>query len=249
MTHEPSIPFSRPARALVALNAGIAWLGVALTTVISAVGGYRDSVPPAGLYGSHPDGAAGVLSRVADTLSYFTIWSNVVVALSATLLLVRPRDHGLVARVLRLDALLMITITAIVYQVLLAPTADVQGWSLLTDPMLHKVTPVLTVLAWVVAGPRGWVRGRLVPLALAVPLLWIAWMLVRGAITGAYPYDFTNVSALGYGAVARTLAAILVFGLAVASLYWGLDVALGRLARRRRTGVTSPEGRMSGSPS
>ncbi len=181
----------------------------------------------------HPEGAAGVLSRLADTLSYFTIWSNVVVAVSATLLLARPVRTGLVHRVLRLDALLMITITAIVYQVLLAPAAVVVGWSRLTDPILHVVTPLLTVGVWLVFGPRGWVGARTVPLALVVPLAWVAWMLVRGAVVHAYPYGFANVSELGYPAVAATLAVILVVGLVVASVFWGLDVALGR--RRRRS--------------
>lgn len=223
---------STAARAAFAVNAAVAWLGIALTVVISGAGGYADTVPDAGLYGVHPDGAAGVVSRLADTLSYFTIWSNVVVAVSATLLARRPRRDGPVVRVLRLDALLMITVTAIVYQVLLAPSADVVGWSRLTDPILHVVTPALTVLVWLVVGPRGWVSGRLVPLALVVPLTWIGWMLARGAVVGAYPYDFANVATLGYGSVARTLALILVFGLVVASVYWGLDALLTRRSRR-----------------
>lgn len=242
MNHEETTLSSPLRRAAVAVNAGVAWLGIILTVLISAVGGYRDATPDPGLYGVHPAGAAGALSRVADTLSYFTIWSNVVVAPSATLLLLRPHRHDLLARVLRLDALLLITVTAIVYQVLLAPAAVVVGWSRLTDPILHVITPALTVLVWLYVGPRGWVRGRLVPLALTVPLLWIVWMLVRGAVIGAYPYDFTNVTTLGYGSVSRTMALILVFGLVVASAYWGLDVALRRRTVRRGSLDPAPLG-------
>lgn len=222
---------SPTARAAYAVNAGVAWLGVGLTAFFSGMGWYDYPRPDPGLYGIHPEGFAGVVSRLSDTFSYFTIWSNVVVALSATLLLARPVRDTVARRVLRLDALLMITVTAIVYQVLLAPTADVQGWSRLTDPILHVVTPAVTVVVWVVWGPRGWVTGRLVPLALAVPLLWIVWMLARGAVIDAYPYDFTNVADLGYASVALTLAMILVFGLVIAAVYWGVEVALR--SRRR----------------
>lgn len=126
----------------------------------------------------------------------------------------------------------MITVTAIVYQVLLAPTAVVTGWSRLTDPLLHVVTPVLTVLVWVVWGPRGWITRREVPLALVVPLAWIAWMLARGAVVDAYPYDFANVAELGYATVATTLVVILVFGLVVAAVFWGGE----RLLSRRSAG-------------
>lgn len=238
---DTSVSGSRRAHWAFVANAVVAWVGVVLTVMISAANGYALTTPDPGMYGAHPDGAAGVLSRVSDTLSYFTIWSNVVVGISA-ILAARGARGGRLERVLRLDAILMITVTAIVYQVLLAPDADVVGWSRLTDPILHVITPILTVLVWLVFGPRGWVTARVVPWALAVPLAWIGWMLARGAVVGAYPYDFANVTAEGYGSVAIVLALILVFGLVVASVYWGLDVLL------RRRGQASELGGISGAP-
>ncbi|WP_310526494.1 Pr6Pr family membrane protein [Nocardioides sp.] len=228
MTDPTVLEPSPVARTAYAVNAGVAWLGIALTAFFSGMGWYDELKPEPGLYGNHPDGAAGAVARLTDTFSYFTIWSNVVVALSVSLLLTRPWRNTEVRRVLRLDALLMITVTAIVYQVLLAPTAVVSGWSKLTDPILHIVTPAVTIIVWLVWGPRGWITARTVPLALAVPLLWIAWMLARGAVIDAYPYDFANVTELGYASVAVTLAMILVFGLVVATIYWGIEVALRR---------------------
>ena len=228
------------ARTAFALNAGTAWLGVVLTLLVSALDGYADAPVVAGLYGDTAPGAAGTLSRVTDTLSYFTIWSNIVVAVSVTLLLARPLRDTVLLRVLRLSGLLMITVTAIVYQVLLAPTALVVGWSRLTDPLLHVVTPLLTVVVWAVWGPRGWITRREVPLALAIPLLWIVWMMARGAVVHAYPYDFANVEELGYASVAGTLAVILLFGLLVAAAYWGAErLLVRRSATDRPSGHTS----------
>ena len=88
----------------------------------------------------------------------------------------------------------MITITAIVYAVLLAPVTEVVGWSLLTDPILHQVTPIVTVLVWLVFGPRGWITGRTVLAAMVIPIAWIVWVMVRGSITSTYPYGFVTVS-------------------------------------------------------
>ncbi len=224
---------SATARRAYAVNAVIAWLGVVATLVLSGLGWYREVPVEAGLYGDTPDGIAGVLSRLTDTLSYFTIWSNVVVAVSATLLLQRPWRDTVTRRVLRLDALLMITITAIVYQVLIAPSVDVEGWSLLTDPILHIITPLVTVVVWAVWGPRDWISARLVPLALIVPLAWITWMLARGAVVDSYPYGFANVTELGYASVSLTLAVILVFGMLVATTFWAIDVLLRRRLRPR----------------
>ena len=225
-----SVEPGRTARRAYAVNAAVAWAGVGLTVLFSALGLYRDAPVEPGLYGDTPDGAAGALARVTDTLSYFTIWSNIAVAVVATLLATGPWRDTLARRVLRLSSLLMITVTAIVYQVVLAPDIDVAGWSLLTDPMLHAVTPLVTVVVWAVWGPRGWVTGRLVPWALAVPFLWIVWMLVRGAVVDAYPYGFANVVELGYASVARNLVLVLLFALVLAAAFWRLDVVL----RRRR---------------
>ena len=229
-----SSPPGPRARLALAANAGLAWVGIVLTVVVSALGGYRDAPVEPGLYGGRPEGLAGAPGRVLDTLSYFTLWSNIVVAVSLTLLLRRPLRALVGVRLLRLAGLLMITVTAVVYQVLLAPTADVVGWSRLTDPILHVLTPAVTVLVWLAVGPRGWVTGRLVPAALVVPLAWIAWMLARGAVSGTYPYGFVDVGSRGAAAVAGTLGAILVFGVVVAALFWAVDVGVARLSTRSR---------------
>ncbi len=220
------------ARRALVVNAVVAWFGLVTTLLISGLGWYDESEPDPGLYGDTGEGVYGAVQRLTDSLSYFTIWSNAVVAISLTLLLRRPFRDTWAMRVLRLDGLLMITITAIVYQVLLAPTIEVTGWSNLTDPVLHVITPAFTVVVWAAWGPRGWITGRLVPAALIVPLLWIVWMLARGAVIGSYPYGFANVAEYGYGSVGASLGLILVFGVVIAALYWGADVLLRRRAQR-----------------
>jgi hypothetical protein len=224
---------NRTARHAFTVNAAVAWLGVALTVLLSTLGWYRDVPVEPGLYGDTAAGAAGALSRLTDTLSYFTIWSNIAVAVAVTLLALDPSRDTTARRVLRLSSLLMITVTAIVYQVVLAPTIDVAGWALLTDPLLHAVTPLVTVVVWAVWGPRGWATARLVPWALVVPALWICWMLARGAVVDAYPYGFVNVVDLGYAAVARNLVLVLLFALGLAAVFWRLDVVLRRRGELR----------------
>lgn len=220
------------------INAVLAWTGVILTLLFSALGWYELQPVDPGMYGDTAPGWAGAGSRISDTLSYFTIWSNVVVAVSMSLLARAPERDSTVRRVVRVTGLLMILITAIVYQLLLAPSAVVVGWSRLTDPILHVVTPILTLLVWLLFGPRGWISARLIPMALIIPLLWIAWMLARGAVIGSYPYDFANVGARGYPAVFATLALILAFSLVLTALLWVVDRLLG--GRRRPAAVRDP---------
>ena len=220
-TAEDGTPTTRE-RFLHGLTAAAAWAAVLLNVIVSAAGGFVETVPKGHLYGVNAPGWEGLGPRVADTLSYFTIWSNAVVAISSTQL-ARSTARTPVTAVLRLSALLMITITAIVYAVLLAPTATVVGWSVLTNPLAHVVVPALTVLSFLVVGPRRWIDRRVLLGSLVIPFGWIVYMLVRGAVIGAYPYGFADVASNGYASVLAWLGGILVFALAVAALYWLAD--------------------------
>lgn len=223
-------PGACAAHAVVALVAATGFILVAVLNAIDAYGP-ATTAPEGHVYGANPPGLAGVIGRLADHVSYFTEWSNVVVALAFGLIAWRRGQPTHWRRVLLLSALLMITVTAIVYRVLLAPTQVVQGWSVLTNPWQHIVVPVLAVGVWAIWGPRGWVSLRLVPWALLIPVGWIAWVLLRGLAVAAYPYAFVDARTHGYARVFTTIGAILVFALAVAALYWAIDVLL----RRRRT--------------
>ncbi len=225
-------PTSPAARTAFAVNSLLAGIGVLLVLALSGFGQFELAVPKAHEYGLHPAGLAGAWSRMSDTVSYFTEWSNVVVAVSLRLLWKDPEDDSFWRRVLRLDSLIMITVTAVVYAVVLAPTQDVTGWSILTNPWQHIAVPALTVVVFLVWGPRRWIDWRVCLAALVVPMAWVVWMLARGAVVDAYPYPFVNAAELGYGTVAVNILGILVLGIVMALFYWGLDAAVGRMRRR-----------------
>ena len=165
-----------------------AWFAV--TAVVALTGLVTQVVATA----SAPDG------RVANLLCFFTIDSNLLVVLTSALVAL-GRARGRLFTVLWLDALAGIIVTGIVYQVALAGLHELHGLSLFSDTMLHKVTPILFVLGWLLAGPRGAFTWRTVWWSLAYPLVWLAFTLPRGALTGFYPYPFVDAGVLGYGQV------------------------------------------------
>jgi hypothetical protein len=234
MTHAAPVVERIPTstgRGWFVLNAIVAWFGLATQLVISATGMYPNTQTVLSQLGpGNPSGTAGTVPRIIDFLSYFTIWSNIVVALVLTALALDPRRDSPGLRVLRLDALLMITITGVVYAVVLAPTAVLTGWQVLANAFLHIITPVVTVAVWLIAGPRDWITWPTLWRSLVLPAVWVVYTLVRGAVIGAYPYPFIDVVELGYGRVAINLAVVLVIGVAVGAAYLGID----RLLVRRR---------------
>ena len=218
------------ARRWLALNAVLAWLGLAVSLTLTVTNIYPSTVTVPTRYGA--DHAAGLGSRLADWFSYFTIWSNIVVAVVTSLLAWgRPRV-GAALLAARLDSVLLITITGLVYAVVLAPVSVQRGWENVSNTLLHQVTPVLTVLVWVVVGPRGWVSRRTVLHSLAIPIAWLVVMLLHGAFVGAYPYPFVDVAVLGYARALGNVAGILVLGLLMAGGFLAAERGLARHWRR-----------------
>ncbi|WP_324278233.1 Pr6Pr family membrane protein [Blastococcus brunescens] len=71
----------------------------------------------------------------------------------------------------------------------------------------------MTVLGWLLFGPRPRITGAVVARALVWPVLWIAWILAQGAVTGWYPYDVMSVAVQGYKVALRNLAVVVVLAL------------------------------------
>jgi len=157
-------------------------------------------------------------TRLLRLVSYFTIQSNILVAVVSGMLASRPDRDGAGFRVLRLDAFVGITVTGLVHWFLLRPLLDLEGLHALCDTLLHVVVPLLTVLGWLAFGPRPRIAGRTVLLGLIWPVAWLAYTLVMGELTSFYPYPFVDAAALGYGQVLLNSAGITAVFLALFGL-------------------------------
>ena len=213
-------------RTAYSVLAVVAWIGVALGLFVTFSGLYptKDAGPT-----SFTNADSGLLSGIVDYCSYFTHVSNVIVAVVATILARTPDRTGRVFNVLLMDSLVMISVTGIVYNLLLAPVAPPQeGLEIPSNLVQHVITPVLTVLVFLAAGPRGRFTWRTPFAALVIPLLYAAWTLVHGAVVGAYPYGILDVVTYGYGPVLVTLGEIVVLGIVLGYAFLGLDRLLSR---------------------
>jgi hypothetical protein len=199
------------------------WHGITFATAAAAVllqlalviSGHRSSL--GGVDVARPD----LTTRLVRFASFMTIWFNVIVAGTCAVLMVDPDHDGRVWRALRLDGVVIAGVGAVVHWFLLRPLLQLSGLDYLADKLLHIAVPVLALLGWIVFGPRQRVAPRDVGTFLIVPLIWLAYTLVRGMIVHWYPYPFLNVDQHGYAfvsAVALALAAALL-GLATAAMW------------------------------
>jgi hypothetical protein len=162
-------------------------------------------------------------TRLLRLFSYFTVQSNTLVAGACFALVLRPDRDGRLWRVFRLDAVLGIAITGVVFVIVLAPLVHLTGMALAITVGFHYIAPPATVIGWVLFGPRGRIDPATLLWAFAWPVLWIAYMFVHGALSGWYPYPFLNAATLGYATALRNTGVVLVGAVVVALLLAGAD--------------------------
>jgi hypothetical protein len=148
-------------------------------------------------------------------LGYFTILTNLIVASYYT---VRLFDYPLrVAAWLTKPPVgsaiaLYISFVAFIFAVLLQHLTDLSGPAWVADTILHYVTPALFVIYWAVFIPKRSLRWIHALVWAAYPLAYVIYALIRGGLSGFYPYPFIDASVLGLPQVLlNTLALLVIF--------------------------------------
>ncbi|GBH29085.1 Pr6Pr family membrane protein [Sphingobium xenophagum] len=143
------------------------------------------------------DQTGSVAGTLWTLLRYFTVLTNLLVALAFGWLAIGGRPHP---RRLA-GVMLAILLVGIIYGLLLRGLLTLSGGALLADTLLHKVTPVLVPLWWIAFAVRGQLRWR-DPWGWALfPALYLPYALLRGMAEGRYAYPFIDVAKIGIGTV------------------------------------------------
>ena len=203
-------------RVYAAVGASLGWFALALQLYLMLV-----------------QAPAAVLDAVITYFSFFTILTNLLVALvfTAAALCARAAWGQWVLRPsVQASAAVYIAIVGIVYQLLLRHLWNPQGAQWVADVLLHSIIPVGYVLYWWLFAPRDELSWKNAIGWLVYPGAYLVYTLARGAVSGLYPYPFVDVTTLGYGGVlARAAGLMLVF--------LGMGLLIVAIARwKRNTG-------------
>ena len=161
---------------------------------------------------------------LSNFFSYFTILSNILVALCVTFLFLPVTTAA--GRFFKKTSVqtaiaLYIFIVALVYNAVLRWLFDFKGLQCVVDNFLHVVVPLLFVLYWYFFTPKENLTWKDGLLWLIFPSLYLVYSMIRGSITHWYPYPFLNVEILGLGKVAMNVAfMILAFLISALLLIW-----------------------------
>jgi len=210
-------PASRVSRTFGRSLAALAWYGLLLQLYLIIVNAPSNGLP--------------VATAVVNYFSFFTILTNLLVAVALTFsgperasvlgsFCSRPTVQTAIA--------VYISIVGIVYSLVLRSLWDPEGLQKIADKVLHDAVPLLYVVYWALFVRKDGLQFRDVGRWLLYPAIYLVYTLIRGAASGRYPYHFLDAGQLGYSRVGANIV-LLVAAFAVTGSSF---VAIGRWMSR-----------------
>jgi hypothetical protein len=146
-------------------------------------------------------------------VSYFTVICNALVSISLTAVLLIPASATgrFFSRNTVLTAItLYIMVVGLVFNTVLRNLLNLAGLAFWVNEIMHVFIPALFLIFWLTLVPKGGLSYKSTLPWLWLPLIYLVYTLIRGALTGLYPYPFMDAGKLGYPQVAANSVAVLL---------------------------------------
>ncbi len=168
---------------------------------------------------------APIPETIIRFFSFFTILTNILVALCVTFLLLKPLGAWgkFFSRPATLTALTVyIAVVGLIYNVILRFLWTPKGWQFIVDELLHTVIPLLFILYWFLFTAKQSLKWKSILPWLIYPSLYCIYILIRGSVSGFYPYPFMDVNILGYNKVFVNVAGVVIVFLLLSLMLVGI---------------------------
>ncbi len=165
---------------------------------------------------------ADVAETIVRYFSYFTITTNLIVATCCTILLFKPDSKwgNFFSRQKTLTAItIYILIVGIIYNLILRFIWSPEGLQMIVDELLHSVIPILFLICWIIFVAKNQLKWQDMLPWLIYPLIYIVFILIRGAFSGFYPYPFINASEIGFKKVIINSIGIAIVFIVISLLF------------------------------
>ncbi|MEP6948629.1 MAG: Pr6Pr family membrane protein [Ginsengibacter sp.] len=178
-------------------------------------------------------GIAAAPEIIVRYFSYFTITTNLIVAVCCTTLLINPgsRWGDFFSSQKTLTAVTVyIVIVGIIYNLVLRFIWNPQGLQMIVDELLHSVIPILFLIYWIIFVSKNQLKwGDILPW-LIYPLVYIIFIFIRGSFSGFYPYPFIDTGKIGLKQALINAVGIAIVFIVMSLLF----VAIGNFINKRK---------------
>lgn len=164
------------------------------------------------------------MASVAETtvrfFTFFTILSNIVVAVVFTSIVIKPKGtFSFFLNPINQSAIgVYIFVVGFVYNLILRFLWQPQGIQRIVDEMLHTIIPIYYILYWFFKINTKSILWKNFIKWLIYPIVYLVVIMIRGSFSNYYPYPFVNVSSLGSNKVVLNIILLTLFfgGVAIA---------------------------------
>ncbi len=164
------------------------------------------------------------IGRIIFYYSFFTVLSNLMLAFSCLWLTFNPNCSRFFFKVIRLNGLVGVIITAIVYNLILRGIHKPPNTLLqFANESLHVILPVVGILSWLIWGPFRRIHFNVIVGSFLSMLIYAIYIFIRGYFTHQYPYPFINVVNVGYVKALYSAGLVFILFFCLAFLLWGID--------------------------
>lgn len=165
--------------------------------------------------------------------SYFTILTNLLIAVCSTVLVLSSNSsfYKFFQKQQTLTALtIYIVVVGITYNAILRSIWDPQGMQRVVDELLHLIIPILFLLYWLIFVKKDQLYYKNVFPWLLYPFIYAVLAFIRGAFSGFYPYPFIDADKLGWSKALQNAGLLTLFFLVLSLLF----IALGRMISKKK---------------
>ncbi|MFI5185602.1 MAG: Pr6Pr family membrane protein [Chitinophagales bacterium] len=188
------------------------------------------------LINNTPGNGMTPLQAIGRFFIFFTILSNLLVAVSLAIILIKSSSSPgrFFSKPFSVSAIAVyIFIVGLVYNIILRPLWRPTGLQWVADELLHVAVPVLFLIYWVFLVFKGSLKWKHAFWWLIFPLFYLFYAMIRGKIEGFYPYPFIDLNKLGYSRVLLNCAGLTATFLIIGLLFVVADKIMGRYKTNR----------------
>lgn len=163
--------------------------------------------------------------------TFFTILSNILVAVVFTAILAQPKGKfSFFLNPKNQSAIAVyIFVVGIVYNLILRFSWQPQGIQRIVDEMLHSIIPIYYILYWYFKINTKSILWKNSINWLIYPIVYLIVIMIRGKFSNYYPYPFVNVTALGINKVLLNVILLTLFFGVVAMTF----IAIAKFKNKR----------------
>ncbi|CAM3412458.1 hypothetical protein BZK31_21730 [Pseudomonas floridensis] len=210
--HSQHLPRTQRQRYLILLAACLGWSGLAIQLYLILIGRWMDH--------------ASLLGGLVRFFSFFTVLTNTLgaVALSCALSQRQSAGHRFFRDPVVCGGIAVsIALVGIAYNILLRHLWHPQGWQFIADELLHDVMPLAFLAYWWRCVPKGLLRFKQVLLWALYPIVYFAYILLRGNVVGDYMYPFIDIGTIGFTKAFINALGVLLGFVVIALMLVGVD--------------------------